>query len=205
MEFLLKQIDQLPIDDLQVLAKYVNTVYVKAMDDRRNSLGNVFDLSFPEFFAMHPDSHGKTAFGFLFEDYLIHNHKWRKLDKINNPGDAVNHNGVHIEFKYATVIHSQSGFSSVLWNHVTEDTLATDFLLFAHDHRGDGKVYSFHVTKEEAIALRKQNKNQQISAGFGGTRGNWVKLMNNHLVGIGDSPMVPKHLSSKRNCVRISA
>jgi hypothetical protein len=206
---IIKKIDMLSLnvspEEFRILATHVNTVYVKMMKDHRDTLGNVFDLPFPEFFNAHTEAHGKTAFGFLFEDMLIHQNNWEKLSKINNPGDARNHKGQYIEIKYASVVHAEYGIKKILWNHITENTKAQHFLLYAHDYRGDGNVYSFYLTKRQALKMRRNNENNQIAASVSSrTNTQWAKLQE-YCIGISDRPIVPKHLTSPANFDRLSA
>lgn len=201
---IVKVAQSLSIEEIQQLARTINTLYVQRMEDHRKSL-DLFSLPFPEFFAACSDHHGKTSFGFLFEDWTIYNNEWTKLDRVNDPGDAVNHDGIHIEIKMSTVIHTMSGSLSVLWNRITDTTKATDYLLYAHDHRGDGTVYSFHLTKEQALKMRGSNKNNQISASISDRPNTqWARLQK-YCIGVGSEPIVPEHLTSKNKSGKVAA
>jgi hypothetical protein len=209
VESIIKKIDLLSLnvtpDEFKILTTHVNTVYVDIMNNHRSKIENVFDLPFPEFFAAHPEKHGKTGFGFLFEDMLIHQNNWTKLNKVGNPGDAVNDDGEHIEMKYGSVIYPNSGMPTVMWNHVTEDTKAQHFLLYAHDYRGSGLVYSFYLTKSQALKMRGKNKNNQISASLTNRPNTQWQRLQKYNIGVSDSPIVPKHLTSNRKNGRFAA
>jgi len=209
VESIIKKIDLLSLnvtpDEFKILAKHINTLYVEMMKNHRSKIENVFDLPFPEFFAAHPEKHGETGFGFLFEDMMIHQNNWEKLDKKENPGDAVNDNGEHIEVKYASATHSQSGRKKLTWNHVTEDTKAQHFLLYAHDYRGNGLVYSFYLTKSQAIKMRANNKNNQITANITNRPNTQWQRLQKYNIGVSDSPIVPKNLTNTRKNGRLAA
>lgn len=191
-------------DQIQRLAKHVNTLYVKMMEDRRSKLESVLDLPFQEWFAAYPESHGSTGFGKLFEQWMRYQYNWENPGQKGDPGDAINHNGVRIEIKYATILHKQSGMY-ITWNRVREETQATAYLLYAHDWRGNGDVYSFYMTKKQALSMRLGNNNGQITACITKrTNSKWEK-MEKYLIGIGDRPIVPKHLTTPAKFARIAA
>jgi hypothetical protein len=209
VESIIKKIDLLSLnvtpEEFKILATHTNTVYVDMMNKHRINMGNVFDLSFPEFFAAHPEKHGKTGFGFLFEDWMINKYNWEKLNRVNNPGDARNHDGEHIEMKYGSIVHYQSGAQKILWNHVTEDTKAEHFLLYAHDYRGNGEIHSFYLTKSQALKMRKKNKNNQITANISNRANTQWQRLQEYNIGVSDSPIVPKHLTSHKKIGRVAA
>lgn len=197
-EQLLKDAESYSIEELKMLSQTARTMFTDKMEQHRKSL-DVMKLPFPEFHEAYADIWGTTMYGKKFENWMRRQYGWTcpKADK-TDPGDAETPFGERLEVKYGGVSYSSSRLGNITWNRVQFRNKSEHYLLYAHDWTVDGKVFSFYLTKEQALSMRDNNENSQITSNFTFRKGTKWPRMQEFLIGVSDRPIVPEFLTTTK-------
>lgn len=204
-EQLLKDAESYSIEELKVLSQTARTMFTAKMEEHRKSL-DVMKLPFADFHRAYADIHGTTVYGKRFENWMRYQNGWScpKSDK-TDPGDAETSFGERVEVKYASVSYSSSRNGDITWNRVQFRNRSQHYLLYAHEYTKGWDVYSFYLTKEQALSMRDDNKNSQITSNFTFRKGTKWPRMQEFLIGVSDRPIVPEFLTTQNKSAKFVA